>query len=172
MPRIPKDRFVQYPPRAFLFKPQGIPLRDLKRVIIALDEFEILRWVDHLGKDLEEASSLMGVSRATAGRILEQARKKTAEALCEGLAILIEGGRVIFEGTRFYCSSCGHVWAAKGHFSDHEGSAGTEEISPGRNNLDPCPKCAGTNIRDLGARFRNSTGPGGKRGYGHGRGRL
>jgi predicted RNA-binding Zn-ribbon protein involved in translation (DUF1610 family) len=54
----------------------------------------------------------MGVSRATFGRIIEQARKVVADALINGKAIRIEGGSYQFVEAerRFACKSCMHQW--------------------------------------------------------------
>jgi predicted DNA-binding protein (UPF0251 family) len=61
---------------------------------MTLDELEALRLADLLGLYHEEAAGRMGVSRATFGRIVERARRKSAEALVEGKALRIEGGPV------------------------------------------------------------------------------
>ena len=50
----------------------------------------MLRLVDMLGHSQEEAGEMMGVSRGTIWRLLQEARKKTAEALTEGRGIRIK----------------------------------------------------------------------------------
>ena len=62
----------------------------LEEVVLTLDELETLRLADHEGAYHEEAASMMGISRATFGRVLEQARRKVAEALLKGKALKIE----------------------------------------------------------------------------------
>jgi rubrerythrin len=56
----------------------------------------------------------MGVSRATFGRIVEQARKTVADALIHGKAINVEGGnyeRVDSTADRaFQCDKCDFQW--------------------------------------------------------------
>jgi predicted DNA-binding protein (UPF0251 family) len=76
------------------FKPAGVPLRALEEVSLGLDELEALRLADLENLSHEEVGELMNVSRATAGRILAEARRKTAEALVHGWAIRVEGGAV------------------------------------------------------------------------------
>ena len=49
----------------------------------------MLRLVDMLGHSQEEAGEMMGVSRGTIWRLLQEARKKTAKALTEGRGIRI-----------------------------------------------------------------------------------
>ncbi|RKZ18971.1 hypothetical protein DRQ50_03025 [bacterium] len=94
MSRPPKPRCVRHNPAAVHFKPAGVPLRDLQEVILGLDELEALRLADLENHSHEEVGALMNVSRATAGRILAQARRKTATALTQGMAIRVEGGVV------------------------------------------------------------------------------
>lgn len=55
-----------------------------------MDEVEALRLADLEGLYHEDASRKMGVSRATFGRILKQAKRKVAEALLKGKALKIE----------------------------------------------------------------------------------
>ncbi len=63
-------------------------------VEITLDELEALRLADMEGLYQEAAARRMGVSRQTFGRIVTEARKKTARALVTGAAIEIRGGNV------------------------------------------------------------------------------
>ena len=69
-------------------------MRDLQEVTLGLDELEALRLADLEGHSHEEVGASMNVSRATAGRILAEARRKTAAALTNGWAIRVEGGVV------------------------------------------------------------------------------
>lgn len=94
MPRPHKPRHVRHEAAAVYFKPAGVPLRDLEDVALGRDELEALRLADLEGLSQEEAGAMMNVSRATAGRILAAARRKTAQALVRGQAIRVEGGVV------------------------------------------------------------------------------
>lgn len=94
MPRPPCCRRVEGSPAAVLFKPAGIPARELEEVVITLDELEAIRLADVERLYQEEAAARMDVSRPTFGRILDAARRKVAEALVAGKAVRIEGGRV------------------------------------------------------------------------------
>ena len=60
------------------------PARSLEPIFIDLAELEALRLVDLEGLSQEEAGKRMGVSRGTVWRLLQNARKKTAQALTEG----------------------------------------------------------------------------------------
>jgi len=94
---------------------------------LAIDECEALRLADYKGLSHEEAGEEMGVSRATFGRIIENARKTVADALVNGKAIRIEGGNFQFvDGERrFACASCRHDWVA----------------ACGRERPEGCPEC-------------------------------
>ena len=57
---------------------------------MTLDELESIRLADYEGKYHENAAREMKVSRATFGRIVNEARHKIAEALTQGKALRIE----------------------------------------------------------------------------------
>ena len=94
MPRPYKNRCVSGSPISVVYKPAGIPARDLEWISLAMDEFETLRLLDHLGMDQQQAAAEMGVSRPTITRIYASARQKIATAIVTGQAIRIEGGPV------------------------------------------------------------------------------
>jgi len=112
MPRPPIERAVGGVPRVTLFKPAGVPGRDLEQLTLAVDELEAIRLVDLESLSHEQAAAAMGVSRQTVGRVLERGRAKVAEALVGGKAILIGGGQYRVEPRQFCCTSCGALWAA------------------------------------------------------------
>jgi predicted DNA-binding protein (UPF0251 family) len=89
MPRPKKMRCVGHTPDVTFFKPQGVPLRLLDKVFLEMDELEALRLADFEALSHEQAAERMQISRATFGRIVEQGRKKTADALIHGKAICI-----------------------------------------------------------------------------------
>lgn len=92
MPRPFKTRCIAQLPGITVFKPAGIPARELTRVVVHFDELEALRLVDGEALNHAQAAERMKVSRATVGRILEKVRKKIAQALVEGRALFIEQG--------------------------------------------------------------------------------
>ena len=114
MARPPIERAVGVVPRVTLFKPAGIPGRELEQLPLAVDELEAIRLVDLEGLSHEQAASAMGVSRQTVGRVLKRGRAKVAEALVGGKAILIGGGQYRVEPRQLCCSACGAVWADAG----------------------------------------------------------
>ena len=148
MPRPPIERAVGGVPRVTLFKPAGVPGRDLEQLQLAVDELEAIRLVDLDGLSHEQAAEAMGVSRQTVGRVLERGRRKVADALVGGKAIVIGGGQYRVEPRQLCCSACLEHWIA----ADGERSPAT------------CPRC-GSN--DVGVCW----GPGSRCGGGPGAGR-
>jgi len=72
-----------------VFKPAGIPQRELHTVHIKRDELESLYLCDGQGLTQESAGCCMGVSRGTVQRLLASARQKIAMALVHGSALAI-----------------------------------------------------------------------------------
>lgn len=91
MPRPKKQRFCQERLCGNAFKPTGVSMGDLRRIMLQRDELEALRLCDLEGLIQEAAGQRMGVSRGTVQRLLSSARSKVAEALVEGCALVFEG---------------------------------------------------------------------------------
>ena len=94
MPRPLNERYLCAEIPARVFKPSGVPARELEENILAPDEAEALRLADLEGLYQEAAARRMGVSRPTFGRIVESARRKVADAILNGKALRIEGGDI------------------------------------------------------------------------------
>lgn len=92
MPRPRKRRRLARVPRTGTYKPAGIPLDELSRVLLLAEELEALRLADLEGLSQVEAAGQMGISRSTFQRILTRARQQVALALVEGQALQIEPG--------------------------------------------------------------------------------
>ncbi len=92
MPRPKKCRMVDAVPGVRLFKPQGIPARQLAEIYLPFEGYEALRLADLEGLRQDDAAERMNVSRQTFGRILADARKSVTEAVVKGLVLRIEGG--------------------------------------------------------------------------------
>jgi len=65
------------------------PARNLEPIFIDVAELEAFRLVDLEGLSQEEAGNRMGVSRGTVWRLLQSARRKTAQAITEGRPLQI-----------------------------------------------------------------------------------
>ena len=85
-----------------VFKPAGVPARELEEVTLGLDEAEAIRLADLEGLYQDAAAQRMGVSRQTFGRIVESARRAVADAIINGKRLRIEGGEIVVreEGER------------------------------------------------------------------------
>ena len=94
MARPCKPRRISSSPRATIYKPAGIPARELAWIEMSIDEYEALRLVDGEGLEQEAAAAELGVSRPTVSRILARGRGKLAQMLAAGAALVIEGGPV------------------------------------------------------------------------------
>ena len=89
-PRYKKPRLCGCKFRGSAFKPTGIPMADIEKIILYRDELEALKLCDLDGLTQEEAGKSMKISRGTVQRILASARKKVASALSECKALVCE----------------------------------------------------------------------------------
>jgi uncharacterized protein len=92
-PRPKKPRICacpHRPPGCSVFKPAGIPLKDLSRIDLHHDELEALRLCDSEGLSQEAAGTQMGVSRGTVQRLVIAGRKKVVDAIVTVQALVLE----------------------------------------------------------------------------------
>ena len=85
--RFPKPVTLGIIPSVDSFTPT--PLKNTEPVLIEMAELEAFRLVDMDGLSQEEAGQKMNVSRGTIWRLVQSARKKTAQALTEGRPLQI-----------------------------------------------------------------------------------
>ncbi|NLV92753.1 MAG: DUF134 domain-containing protein [Firmicutes bacterium] len=130
MARPTKPRRVHNLPEASLFKPAGVPGREMEEVTLAVEELEALRLKDLEGLDQAECAEIMEVSRPTFQRILGSARQKVATALVEAKALRIEGGSYQVATRRMHCPDCGEMVEVPAH-------------RRGRRRHGRCPHCSG-----------------------------
>jgi predicted DNA-binding protein (UPF0251 family) len=90
--RTPTPVFIGKQPPAESFAPQ--PSNEKPPVFIEPSEVEAFRLVDMEGLSQGEAGEKMGVSRGTVWRLLQEARRKTAQALTEGRRIQLSSEQV------------------------------------------------------------------------------
>ena len=131
MTKPKKERTVAAPPSVVYFKPQGIPMFQLKKVVIHVEEYEALRLSDVEKLTHAEAADKMDVSRPTFTRIIQSAREKLANAIINGNAIVIEGGSFDLKQNKMRCRSCSFIWDVKS----------SQEIK--------CPNCGNEGIINL-----------------------
>ncbi|NOX86065.1 MAG: DUF134 domain-containing protein [Chlorobi bacterium] len=106
MPRRRRLRRVVEPPKFRGYKPYGHPGRNRSKVELLYEEYEAIKLADYDLMNHQEASELMGVSRATFARIYESARRKIARALVESKEIITVFGNAYLEKNWFVCDEC------------------------------------------------------------------
>lgn len=107
MPRPMKCRRVCCLPRNNGFIPVSGKDHTNETVIITVDEYETVRLIDNENMSQEECGEYMRIARTTVQQIYNNARKKIAHALVNGLAIKIEGGDYrLCDGKEAFCN-CG-----------------------------------------------------------------
>ena len=94
MPRPSKCKCVSRMPRFRRFQPveREASSADRSRIILNVEEYEVLRLLDYEGLTQEECAAQMDVGRATVQALYAEARKKMARFLVEGSCLQIEGG--------------------------------------------------------------------------------
>ena len=89
MPRPRLRKNIKFKPQVTYFKPQGVPLRDLKETELSSEEVEALRLKNIQEYDQNTCAQKMQTSQSTFQRIISSAYKKISLALIEGEAIKI-----------------------------------------------------------------------------------
>ena len=84
------ERNIEADHSGICFKPCGVKRNELERVYLLEDEMEALRLADFEGLYQQECADKMGISRTTFSRLIESARKKTADALLHTKALNIK----------------------------------------------------------------------------------
>ncbi len=94
-----RKRFIGRRPQSKCFKPCEMAFSQLEVNVLKLDELEALRLADFEGLYQEECAKRMNISRTTFGRTIEIARKKVADCILHGKALIIEEGGDIYENS-------------------------------------------------------------------------
>ena len=94
MPRPQKTRYVGSKPKCNRFNPLTTSQDE---IVLTLDEFETIKWIDVENLSQENCASIMSVSRTTIQRTYASARKKLGLAIVNGLNLTIGGGPIIEE---------------------------------------------------------------------------
>ena len=136
MPGPYRRRRINQPPYFQYFKPCGIPRKMLKTVIVTVDEYEAIRLADYQGLEHLQAAEMMAISRPTFTRLIEKARHKIAQAIVDGMELVVEGGYIEFANTLRRCRDCGD-----------------EQISPYSESITGCPECGSGNVEDMAQNF-------------------
>lgn len=108
MARPIKCRKVCHYPNTLNFVPKDNDSLD-SVITLTIDEYETIRLIDKEGVSQEECSKSMEVARTTVQKIYENARKKIATAIVDGLPLHINGGDFLLcDGccNKDICSDC------------------------------------------------------------------
>jgi predicted DNA-binding protein (UPF0251 family) len=92
MARPVKWRKVCCLPKSNRFGPLDLFADAENHVNMTVDEYETIRLIDLEGFTQEECAKQMNIARSTVQLIYTEARKKLAESLVNGKALLIKGG--------------------------------------------------------------------------------
>ncbi|SEA76550.1 Predicted DNA-binding protein, UPF0251 family [Oribacterium sp. KHPX15] len=92
MPRPPKCRRIQRFPDYWIFSPNDSDFAVTDTVFLTLDEYEVIRLIDYLGLNQEDAAKQLLVARTTVTAIYDSARKKIADGIINGKRIMFQGG--------------------------------------------------------------------------------
>lgn len=106
MPRQRSLRKIVAPPKFKGYKPYGAKTASTECIELLYEEYEALKLADYDMLNHQEASVLMGISRATFARIYESARRKIAAAFVETKEIKTVYGNAQLDKNWYLCNSC------------------------------------------------------------------
>lgn len=132
MPRRKRMRKVVAPPGFRGYKPYGYRHAGEDHVDLLYEEYEAIKLADYDLMNHEEASRLMGVSRATFARVYESARRKIARALVETREIRSVFGDASLDQSWFACDACQAKFNIPDKFTKQQ-----------------CPLCKSENIHSI-----------------------
>jgi uncharacterized protein len=131
-----RTRKVSQPPLFTNFKPSGVQRKFLKKTELSIDEFEAIRLADYLGLEHQEAAEKMQVSRPTFTRLIKKARQRIAQAIIDGMELVIVGGNIELVNSIHHCQDCG------------------EKVQqPVKTKTAPCEECGSENVNNLAVPF-------------------
>lgn len=106
MARPIRQRRICFEPKYDSFAPCGRMGRE--QVLLAVDEFEAVRLIDHEKRTHEQCARQMGISRTTVTEMYERARTKIADCIVNGKTLCISGGNyALCDGSERLC--CGET---------------------------------------------------------------
>jgi len=118
MARPVKQRRVCEMPETMEFAPCN--KEKLMTIEMSVDEYEVIRLIDHLKLTQNECSQQMSVARTTVQAIYDSARSKLADALVNGKKLIIQGGNYTLCPESRYCcgKNCSQKRGLLGHCTD------------------------------------------------------
>ena len=100
-------RNVCYMPKSRRFGPLDISINKNLKQIITVDEYETIRLIDLEGLTQQDCANQMNIARTTVQRIYNDARKKIASVLVNGIPLFIDGGQYNLCGGKKKSYRCG-----------------------------------------------------------------
>ncbi|NLP48229.1 MAG: DUF134 domain-containing protein [Clostridiales bacterium] len=116
------------------FGPLGLDLNLGDAVNMTIDEYEAIRLIDLEGLNQEECAQRMNVARTTVQGIYIEARRKLADSLVNGKALLIGGGEYrLCDGDEIACGrGCPRQEGTRGRAHRPGGGRGRQQAGRGR----------------------------------------
>ncbi|MBY8989517.1 MAG: DUF134 domain-containing protein [Candidatus Lokiarchaeota archaeon] len=131
MGRKTRRKWVKEPPNNIYFS--DIPQNKENYIILTLSEFEAMRLKHYMNLNQQVSAESMGISQPTFSRVLENAHKKTIQALIEGKTLRVYGGNFDFKKPfiGYGCLECNNEW---------------EDVSATKSRKTTCPKCNSSKV--------------------------
>lgn len=118
-PRIPKR--ICDVPQVDTFTPSGTHETGSEVVTMSVEEYEVLRLIDHEDLNQEQCAQVMGVARSTVQRLYNDARKKIADSIINVKVLKISGGDYslcVKKSNQAMCKGCNRYQRRSGR-NDH-----------------------------------------------------
>lgn len=107
MARPRKRRRVCRLPNHLEFGPLNSDFNNGPKIVLSIEEFEVIRLIDLEGLEQKEAAERMEVARSTVQRMYSEAKEKLANALVNGKILKIKGGDyTLCDLDKGKCSPC------------------------------------------------------------------
>ncbi len=109
MPRPRKQKKICDLPRIDTFAPADCSKDDTDIIVMSIEEYEVIRLIDHEGLNQVQCAAVMSVARSTIQRLYTDARKKLADSIINGKILKISGGDYslcIKKTDQTLCASC------------------------------------------------------------------
>ncbi|WP_124064860.1 DUF134 domain-containing protein [Clostridium sp. E02] len=99
--------------------------RQFESVEMTIDEYEVIRLIDHLDLTQSECAKQMNVARTTVQAIYDSARSKIADTIVNGKKLVIQGGNYVLCSDAPACcvKNCTRQRGIKGHCDKQSGES-------------------------------------------------
>jgi len=87
MARPEKIRVVSKLPQFTKFICEDSEVTHTGSILLSVEEYEVIRWLDYHGRNQQECAEVMQISRGTVQALYTEARKKIARHFIEGMSL-------------------------------------------------------------------------------------